>query len=133
MKYVLDTNACIRILKGDSPSMLRSIANISSENIIIPSIVRFELYYGAYKSSRPEETLRKLKYFLTAFEHADLNSHIGEIAGRVRADLERKGMPVGPYDLLIGATALSLNAVLITHNKKEFSRIPDLVIEDWET
>jgi tRNA(fMet)-specific endonuclease VapC len=132
MKYVLDTNACIRILKGDSPSMLRSIANISSEKIIVPSIVCFELYYGAYKSSRSEDTLTKLNHFLAAFEYADLNDQICRIAGKLRADLERKGLPVGPYDLLIGAIAISLNSVLITHNVKEFSRMDNLMIEDWE-
>lgn len=61
-----------------------------------------------------------------------MDSRVGEIAGKLRADLERKGQPVGPYDLLIGATALSLACILITHNKREFSRIDNLVIEDWE-
>ncbi len=131
MKYVLDTNACIRILKGNAPSMLRRIEHISSDDIIIPAIVRFELYYGAYKSSRPEDTLRKLTDFLNAFEHADMDDPIGEIVGKVRADLERKGLPIGPYDLLIGATALSLKSILVTHNTKEFSRIENLMIEDW--
>jgi len=132
MKYLLDTNVCIRLLKGASASILRRIEHISSDDVIIPSIVRFELYYGAYKSSRPEETLIKLKEFLDAFEYADMNNDIGEIAGKLRADLERKGHPIGPYDLLIGATALSLNCILITHNTKEFSRIENLMIEDWE-
>ncbi len=132
MKYVLDTNACIRILKGDAPSMLRKIDHVSNDNIVIPAIVRFELYYGAYKSGRSVETLKRLNDFLEAFEHADMDSRVGEIAGKLRADLERKGQPVGPYDLLIGATALSLGCILITHNKREFSRIDNLVIEDWE-
>lgn len=132
MKYVLDTNVCIRILKGDAPSILRKIDNVSSDNVIIPAIVRFELYYGAFKSNRSVETLKRLNDFLGAFEHADMDSRVGEIAGKLRADLERKGQPVGPYDLLIGATALSLGFILITHNKNEFSRIDNLVIEDWE-
>lgn len=63
MKYVLDTNACIRILKGDAPSMLRKIDHVSSDNVIIPAIVRFDLYYGAYKSSRSVETLKRLNDF----------------------------------------------------------------------
>ncbi len=132
MKYVLDTNACIRLLKGDAPSMLRKIDHISGDDVIIPAIVRFELYYGAYKSTRSSETLNRLNDFLESFEHADLDSRVGEIAGKLRADLERKGQPIGPYDLLIGATALALNCILITHNKKEFSRIDNLIIEDWE-
>jgi len=61
-----------------------------------------------------------------------LDDRIGETDGKIRADLERKGMPIGPYDLLIGATALELGGVLVTHNRKEFSRIDKLSIEDWE-
>ncbi len=64
MKYMFDTNACIRLLKGDSPLLLERVQNVSAENIIIPAIVRFELYYGAYKSNRKEETLIKLSEFL---------------------------------------------------------------------
>jgi tRNA(fMet)-specific endonuclease VapC len=132
MKYILDTNVCIGLLKGKSSFLRTKIENISTDHIIIPAIVRFELYYGAYKSSRREETLQKLNEFLTSFETIELDNHIAETAGKIRADIEKKGTTIGPYDLLIGASAIYTGYVLVTHNTKEFSRIPDLMIEDWE-
>jgi tRNA(fMet)-specific endonuclease VapC len=132
MKYILDTNVCIRLLKGASPFLRKKIENISTENISIPSIVRFELFYGAYKSNRKEETLKKLNEFLSTFDTIDLDNQICETAGKIRADLEKKGLPIGPYDLLIGACALNKGYILVTHNKKEFSRIDNLLMEDWE-
>jgi len=132
MKYILDTNVCIGLLKGKSSFLRTKIENILTDHIIIPAIVRFELYYGAYKSSRREETLQKLNEFLTSFETIELDNHIAETAGKIRADIEKQGTPIGPYDLLIGASALYTGYVLVTHNTKEFSRIPGLMIEDWE-
>lgn len=132
MKYMLDTNICIRLLKGDSPLLLKRIGNIPSGNIIIPSIVRFELYYGAYKSSKKEETLMKLSEFLKSFDAIELDELAAQSAGKIRAELDKQGSPIGPYDLLIGASALVNRCILVTHNTKEFSRINDLKIEDWE-
>ena len=132
MKYILDTNVCIGLLKGKSSFLRTKIENISTDQIVIPAIVRFELYYGAYKSTKREETLQKLNEFLTSFETIELDNHIAETAGKIRAAIEKKGTPIGPYDLLIGASALYTGYVLVTHNTKEFSRIPGLMIEDWE-
>ncbi len=132
MKYILDTNACIRLLKGDSAPMLKKIEYIPTDDIIIPAIVRFELYYGAYKSHRKNETLVKLKDFLKAFDTIELDERIAETAGRIRVELEKKGTPIGPYDLLIGAAAVVSRYILVTHNTKELSQITELTIEDWE-
>jgi len=132
MKVVWDTNTCIRLLKGNSPAIFKKIENISNSDIIIPAIVRFELYYGAYKSDKQNETLIKLNDFLRSFDTIDIDSRVAETAGKIRADLDKKGTPVGPYDLLIAASALSREYKLVTHNTKEFSRIGGLEIEDWE-
>jgi tRNA(fMet)-specific endonuclease VapC len=132
MKYLLDTNVCIKILKGNSDSISRRISSIKNKDIVISSIVRYELFYGAYKSNKKEETLSVLRDFLDCFEDACFDETISDLCGRLRADLDMAGTPIGPYDLQIGAIALANNLTLVTHNIKEFSRIPDLKIEDWE-
>jgi tRNA(fMet)-specific endonuclease VapC len=73
-----------------------------------------------------------LNGFLKTFDSIDLDSHIAETAGKIRAELDQKGTPIGPFDLLIGASALARKWVLITHNTREFSRINGLMLEDWE-
>ena len=130
---MLDTNVCIRLLKGDSPLLLERIENIHPENVFIPSIVRFELYYGAYKSNIKEKTLIKLSEFLNSFEVTIIDEYVAKVAGKIRAELDKQGLPIGPYDLLIGASALVNNYILVTHNTKEFIRIKDIKIEDWES
>ena len=95
-------------------------------------MVRFELFYGAYKSKRKDETLSTLREFLSCFDDAGFNGAVSDLCGMIRADLEIAGTPIGPYDLQIGAIALSNNFILVTNNTKEFSRIKNLVIEDWE-
>ena len=132
MKYLLDTNVCIKILKGNSKNVALKISSIDSRDVLIPSVVRFELFYGAYKSLKKEATLATLREFLDCFEDAGFNGIISDLCGRIRADLEIAGTPIGPYDMQIAAIAIHNNLTLITHNTKEFSRIPDLKIEDWE-
>jgi len=132
MKYLLDTNACIRILKGDSPKMLVHIKQAAKEEICISTVVRFELFYGIYKSKNTESNIKNLNIFLQSVNTLYFDEHASQEAGRVRFALEESGTPIGPYDLLIGATALAYDCTLITHNTKEFSRIKNLRIEDWE-
>jgi len=132
MKYLLDTNVCIKILKGNSEKILEMIRNIDNNMIIIPSIVRYELFYGAYKSTNKDKNLLILKALLGNFSDRYFDSTVSEICGKVRAELDKTGTPIGPYDLQIGAIALADNLTLVTHNVKEFSRIQGLRIEDWE-
>ncbi|OGU42581.1 MAG: hypothetical protein A2X61_17130 [Ignavibacteria bacterium GWB2_35_12] len=132
MKYVFDTNICIRILKGDNPKILYKISQIDFNFIAIPSIVRYELYYGAYKSRNQKNTLKNLNEFLSCFSDIPFDFESAEICGRIRSELEKKGTPIGPYDLMISSVTLSHDLILITNNTREFSRINDLKIEDWE-
>lgn len=132
MKYMFDTNVCIRLLKGDFPEMLKHIEKINDDDVYISAVVRFELYYGACKSSRVEENLEKLSTFFENYELLPVDQETADKAGIIRAELEKKGTPIGPYDLLIGATALVNDCILVTHNTREFSRISDLQVEDWE-
>ena len=132
MKYLLDTNVCINILKGKSEKIKKKISTLSNGNIVIPSIVRFELYYGAFKSFKKNKTMTILNEFLDIFQDIVFDSDCAKLCGELRANLESKGTPIGPYDLIIASITLFHNFMLVTHNTKEFSRIEKLQIEDWE-
>ncbi|MBN8220360.1 MAG: type II toxin-antitoxin system VapC family toxin [Spirochaetes bacterium] len=132
MKYILDTNICIQILRGSSQKVKEKISMTRSVDIAIPSIVRFELLYGAYKSSHPEKKLKIIRDFIGSFTSIPVNDQIADKCGEIRATLEKAGTPIGPYDLLIAATAVTHETLLVTHNVKEFSRVPGIQLEDWE-
>ena len=132
MKYILDTNVCIQILKGTSQLIKARIANISNEDIALPSVVRFELSYGANKSQNPERKHALIREFLSSFASISFDDQIAEKCGEIRATLERMGTPIGPYDLIIAATAIVKDVTLVTHNTKEFSRVKAIQLEDWE-
>ena len=132
MKCLLDTNVCIHLLRGSSVILREKILEIDDEDICIPSIVRFELFYGAYKSTGQQKALSALNSFLSRFNGAQLDDTIAEQCGRIRFELDRQGTPIGPYDLIIAGTALSRKLILVTHNTREFSRIKHLNLEDWE-
>jgi tRNA(fMet)-specific endonuclease VapC len=132
MKYLFDTNICIRILKGNDQKILDRISATGDDEICISSIVKFELLYGALKSQRKEENLKKLQNFFNCFEILPFDAKIAVKAAEIRVLLENSGTPIGPMDLLIAATAIHNNLILVTHNTREFSRINDLHFEDWE-
>ena len=132
MKYLLDTNVCIRFLNGRSQSIFRAFKSISPSRIAVCSVVRSELAYGAWKSSRPEENTQRLMYFCDQFVSVPFDDAAAQECGRIRAALNRAGMPIGPYDLQIAAIAVVSNRVLVTHNTREFSRVENLELEDWE-
>lgn len=132
MRYLLDTNACIQFLNKRNSAVPRRLALASREEIGICQIVKAELYYGAYKSSRRSENLALLAKFFGQFDSLPFDDAAAEAYGRIRAELTRRGTPIGPNDLMIAAIALAYNLTLITHNTAEFSRVPDLRLEDWE-
>jgi len=132
VKYLLDTNVCIQILKGDSDRIKSKIATIPNEKISIPSVVRYELFYGAYKSNNQEKTLSRIIEFLDTFDTAEFNDDVAQVCGKIRASLEKKGKPIGPYDLMIAATAMKNDFVLISNNTREFHRIENIKLEDWQ-
>ncbi len=133
MNYLLDTNVCIRFLTGRSQSIKDKIDKTSISSLYICSVVRAELEYGARKSNNPDKTFSILRDFLSNFPEADFNTKAAEYYGVVRSELEKKGLPIGPYDMQIAAIALANDFILVTHNMKEFERVRDLQIEDWES
>jgi tRNA(fMet)-specific endonuclease VapC len=132
MKYLLDTNVCIQFITGRSVALKEKIENTDVSSLFICSVVRGELEYGARKSNNPEKTLSVLKNFLSSFPEIGYDSVAAEHYGIIRAELEKQGTPIGPYDMQIAAIALANNFTLVTHNTKEFKRINNLLIEDWE-
>jgi tRNA(fMet)-specific endonuclease VapC len=132
--YLLDTNACIALINNKSPSVRTRLQKALAQDtkVLTSSIVAFELWYGIAKSARPEANARLVETFfagpvsLLAFEPED-----ARVAGRVRANLEAVGKPIGAYDLLIAGQALRHQLTLITANGREFSRVKGLEWEDW--
>jgi tRNA(fMet)-specific endonuclease VapC len=132
----LDTNAVIGLLELVASSIHdRFKAAISGgETIVVPTVVLFELVYGAAKSERRASNFRRIADFragpvsFLAFDAED-----AEVAGSIRADLDRKGLPISPYDVLIAAQARRRDALLVTANEREFRRVPGLRVENWAT
>ncbi|KKI97990.1 twitching motility protein PilT [Prochlorothrix hollandica PCC 9006 = CALU 1027] len=133
MVYLLDTNICIYLLNrhGDS-ELLRRFSVRPPSDFKLCSIVKSELYYGAYKSRNFSQNLLKLERFFQEFESLSLDDKAAQLAGNIRSHLSKLGTPIGPNDLLIAAIALAHNLTLITHNTREFDRVNGLQYEDWE-
>ncbi|MGA1867151.1 MAG: type II toxin-antitoxin system tRNA(fMet)-specific endonuclease VapC [bacterium] len=133
MIYLLDTNVCIKYLNGRSESIRRHLESKHPQDIVICSIVKAELFYGAMKSQNPEKNLAAQRKFLNRFASLPFDdNNTAEVYGRIRAQLEELGTPIGPYDLIIAAIALVNNVTLVTHNTLEFKRVVGLKLEDWE-
>jgi tRNA(fMet)-specific endonuclease VapC len=131
--YLLDSNVCIRLLnESASSNIARKLAELTPDDIRLCSVVKSELYYGAYKSTRRERNLANLNRFFSQFISLPFDDNAAAIAGQVRAQLDVAGTPIGSNDLLIAAIALSNDLTLVTHNTREFGRINGLKYEDWE-
>ena len=131
MIYLLDTNCCIRYLKGN-PRVIRRLSSLLPSDIAVCSVVKAELFYGAMRSNDPTRTLRVQQRFLEQFVSLPFDDRAGLIHGQIRAQLTAAGTLIGPYDFQIAAIALANNLTLITHNTREFRRVEGLQIEDWE-
>ena len=128
MRYLLDTNICIALIK-DVPDVRRKVIDVGLENCLGPDIAVAELYYGAAKSERPEH-FDDVDFIVQHFEMLSIDPAL-ETYGRLKHELEKQGCPIDDFDLLIGAIAKQSNLTLVTHNTKHFSRIPDILLEDW--
>jgi tRNA(fMet)-specific endonuclease VapC len=129
VKYLLDSNAVIALLKGH-PGFLARIRQHEPRDFAVSSIVAHELFYGAYKGQRTAENLARIEAL--RFEVLDFDREDARHAGEIRAVLATAGAPIGPYDVLIAGQAWARGLTLITHNVREFRRIPALQVEDWE-
>ncbi len=132
MSYLLDTNACIKYLNGRSDNIRKNIESKRPHDILVCSVVKAELFYGSMKSLNPEKNLEKQQRFVNRFTSLPFDDKCAVIYGRIRAQLEQLGKPIGPNDLLIASIALKNDMTLITHNTREFARIENLSLNDWE-
>lgn len=130
--YLLDTNACIRILNGTSPTLVAALESRHPSELHLCSIVKAELLYGARKSRRVAENLETLRLFFEPFVSLPFDDSCSEHYGAIRAELEARGTLIGPNDLVIAATARAHDLTLVTHNAEEFTRVVGLAVEDWE-
>jgi tRNA(fMet)-specific endonuclease VapC len=131
MEYLLDTNICIYIIKKRPAAVFEKFKNLTIGDVGISSITLAELQYGIEKSSDSEKNREALEKFLTPVEIIDYGYDATVEYGKIRAELENKGVPIGPLDMLIASHAKSLDVILVTNNVREFERIPGLRIENW--
>jgi tRNA(fMet)-specific endonuclease VapC len=101
--------------------------------VVLCSVVKAELVYGAHRSRQTEQNLKRLDHFFSAFRSLPFDDQAAIVYGRIRALLADAGRLIGPNDLLIAAIALANHAILVTHNTSEFSQVPDLKLEDWQS
>ena len=133
MRWMLDTDTCIGIIKRSPEAVLRRLRGKSIGQVGLSSIVLSELAFGAARSSRPAQNRAALQEFLLALEVAPYDHAAAMEYATVQADLTKAGESIGPLDTLIAAHALALDVVLVTHNMREFSRVKGLRVEDWLT
>lgn len=133
MKYLLDTNACIGVLTNRVTPLVERWKRTLPNQVRLCSVVKAELLFGAEKSARRELVQQRLQRFFSRFKSMPFDDAAAQTYGLLRAALEKGGQPIGPNDMLIAAIALANDLTLVTHNTAEFSRVPGLSLEDWET
>ncbi|MEW5843685.1 MAG: type II toxin-antitoxin system VapC family toxin [Bacteroidota bacterium] len=131
MKYVLDTNICIYIIKKKPEEVLKRFLKMKPDSIGISAITVSELYYGVAKSSKPDENTIALEQFILPLTILNFNKEDSIAYGRLRAKLEQRGKLIGAMDMLIVAQALSRDLILVTNNEREFKKIDGLFVENW--
>ena len=131
MKYLLDSNICIYIIKKKPDKVLKHFSKLKPGDIAVSSITIAELNYGVAKSNKPNENTIALQEFLQPLTVIDFTAEDSIIYGRLRTELEANGMLIGSMDMLIASIALSRGLILVTNNEKEFNRVKDLKIENW--
>jgi tRNA(fMet)-specific endonuclease VapC len=132
IRYMLAIDACIALIKHRPEGMRSRLTRLSPEKVGISGIVAAELWFDVANSQKKRRNEGALKDFLNYATLLDWPCEAASLYGQIRASLQKKGTPIGAMDLLIASHALFLDAVLVTSNKREFERVPDLRIENWE-
>lgn len=131
IRYLLDTNVCIEMIRGRSEAVVSRVRECEVGEVAISTITLAELRHGAARSSDPARNTIALAEICAALEVLPFDDFAAAAYGRVRTELERRGTPIGPYDMLIAAHAVALNCVLVTNNEREFRRVSNLAVENW--
>jgi len=133
MKYLLDTNICIALIRLKPAALLQRLTSHEPGEVGISAITLAELVHGAEKSAHSEHNMSALQQFLLPLELADFDQQAALAYGKIRVKLEHDGQLIGSMDMLIAAHAIGLGAILVTNNVREFQRIDGLALEDWIT
>lgn len=131
MRFLFDTNAVISLLGNKSESLVDRVLHCTEGDIALPTIVSHELYFGAYKSQKVSFNLETIRLLLKDFVLLPFDDEDARQAGEIRAELQRVGTPIGPYDVLIAGQAKARDLILVSNNVREFERVSDLQLEDW--
>lgn len=131
MKYMLDTNMVIYVIKHKPHKVISKFLSLEPSDICISSITFAEMEYGVFKSSKPEQNQTALMMFLENISILPFDEEAAIDYGDLRAYLEKKGTPIGPNDMLIAAHARSTGLILVTNNTREFERVNNLKLENW--
>lgn len=132
MIFLPDTNACITLLRQRDSRLMARWQSAKASDVVLCSVVVYELRYGAERTSDPAREHAKLDGFLSPFVSLPFDDESARACAEIRGQLERSGRVIGPHDLQIAAIAYQHGLTLVTHNTQEFSRIPGLKLEDWE-
>lgn len=131
MRYMLDTNICIYAIKHKPEQVFQWLQEHEPSEICISSVTYAELVHGVEKSRSVEKNRVALALLLANIEIMSFDSLAAESYGKVRADLEKAGTPIGPLDMMIAGHAKSLGYIVVTNNTKEFERVKGLKLENW--
>lgn len=131
MKYMIDTNICIYVIKRKPIEVIENFPKHDPMDLCVSSITYAELMHGVEKSQATERNRAAVTLFLSPMEILPFDSDAGEEYGKIRADLERKGTPIGPMDMLIAGHARAKGLTVVTNNTREFLRVKDLDVEGW--
>lgn len=132
MRFLLDTNVCIAALKGHK-TVCENLEQLSPKDCAVSTITVLELLTGVFKCREPDRQLPKVQRFLSVLYILPFDDAAASSAANLRANLESNGTKIDPYDTLIAGHALTTNLTIVTHNTKEFSRVKNLTVQDWQT
>ncbi len=131
IRYLLDTNICIYLIKKHPPKVLARFQQIQLKQLYIPTITVFELYYGIEKNNSDQRNMLALENFIAPLTVVDFTLDAAKKAAIIRNTLQKQGTPIGAYDIQIAAVALSLDMTLLTNNIREFELVQGLKLENW--
>ena len=131
MRYMLDTNICIYAIKHKPEKVFHKLQEVDPEDVCVSSVTYAELVHGVEKSAAVEKNRLALSMLLANIEIKNFDTDAADCYGKIRADLEKKGTPIGPIDMMIAGHAQSLDLTIVTNNVKEFARVDNLKIENW--
>mgnify|MGYP000851319228 CR=1 FL=1 len=129
--YYLDTNTCIYFLNGKYESVRTKLLSLSPREIAVPTLVKAELILGAYKSKKRESNIEKVERFLEPFGIIPFEDEMTYVYAEIRSDIEKKGVIIGPNDIIIASIVKYQNGILVTNNISEFKRVKGLLLENW--